>query len=92
MSATGQEGETDKLKQYYKEYISKCISKNQSKANLQGSKSPNLRSCGAIAQQKVIFLTKYQNTLIDEMIIKKVSTKPYKLDYYLNKRFYDKYH
>ena len=55
---TGQAGENEQLKKYYKDYISKCILKNQSKAGLQNSKSANLRSCGALSKQKVIFLTK----------------------------------
>ena len=91
MSATGQTGENEQLKKYYKAYILKSISKNQSKAGLQKSKSPNLRSCGVLSKQKFIFLTNNQNMLVDEMVRNKVGKKPYKIDYYLNKRFHEKY-
>ena len=87
MSSTGQTEESEQLKKYYKAFIIKCISKNQSKAGLQTSKSENLRSCGKIYKQKAVFLTNNQNVLVDEMIRKEIGTKPYKVDYYLNKRF-----
>lgn len=87
---TGQAGENEQLKKYYKNYISKCILKNQSKAGLQTSKSANLRSCGALSKQKVVFLTNNQNMLVNEMIKNQVGTKPYKVEYYLNKRFHEK--
>ena len=87
ISETGQSGENEQLAKYYQEHISKCISKNKSKAVLQTSKSENLRSCGKIYKQKAVFLTNNQNVLVDEMIRKEIGTKPYKVDYYLNKRF-----
>ena len=89
--ATGQAGENEQLRQYYNKYIFKCISKNKSKANLQTSRSANLRSCGALSKQKVVFLTHKRNTLVDEMIKHKVGTKPYKVEHYLNKRFHETY-
>ena len=89
--ATGQGSENEQLKAYYKNYILKCISKNQSKTNLQYSKSANLRSCGALSKQKVIFLTNNQNMLVNEMIKNQVGKKPYKIEHYLNKRFHETY-
>ena len=88
----GQAAENEQLKKYYKDYISKCISKNQSKAGLQASRSANLRSCGALSKQKVIFLTNNQNMLVDEMIKNNVGKKPYKIDHYLNQKFHKAYH
>jgi len=90
--ATGQASENEQLRKYYNNYILKCISKNQSKAALQTSRSANLRSCGALSKQKVVFLTHNQNLLIDEMLKHKVGTKPYKVEHYLNKRFHETYH
>ena len=84
-------GENEQLKKYYKDYISKCISKNQSKTALQTSKSKNLRSCGTLSKQKVIFLTNNQNMLVNEMIKNQIGTKPYKIEYYLNKKFHEEY-
>ena len=91
LSATGQSGKNDQLKKYYKDYISKCISKNQSKTALQNSKSKNLRSCGILSKQKVIFLTNNQNKLVNEMVENQIGTKPYKIEHYLNKRFHETY-
>ena len=92
VTASGQNGENEKLRKYYKDYISKCISKNRSKASLQDSKSANLRSCGALSKQKVRYLMNNQNTLVNEMVENQVGTKPYKIEYYLNKRFHQTYH
>jgi len=84
---TGHAGEIEQLTKYYTEYISKCICKNESKATLQTSRSVNLRKSGAIYEQKAVFLKNYQTVLVDEMIREEIGTKPYKIDYYLNKRF-----
>ena len=89
LPATGQADEEGQLEKYYNEYISKSILKNQSKTSLQYSKSENLRSSGAVCEQKVAFLTSNRDTLVDEMIQNKIGTKPYKIDYYLNKRFHE---
>ena len=91
LSATVLGGENEQLKKYYKDYISKCISKNQSKTAFQTSKSKNLRSCGTLSKQKVIFLTNNQNMLVNEMIKNQIGTKPYKIEYYLNKKFHEAY-
>ena len=83
----GRTGENEQLKIYYMEYISECICKNESKAALQNSRSENLRRSGVIYERKAVFLTNNQNVLIDEMIRKRIGKEPYKVDYYLNKRF-----
>ena len=85
----GFSGEAEQLRKHYYEYISESISKNQSKANLQNSKSDNLRSCGILCEQKVVFLTNNREILVDEMIENQIGTKSYKIDYYLNKRFFE---
>jgi hypothetical protein len=87
LPVTGQTEENVQLKNYYNAYIVKCIDKNQSKTVLLTSRSENLRNYGAICKQKTVFLTNNQNALVDEMIKKEIGTKPYKIDYYLNKRF-----
>jgi hypothetical protein len=84
---TGRTDEHEQLEKYYMGYISECICKNESKAALQNSRSENLRRSGVIYERKAVFLTNNQNVLVDEMIKKEIGTKPYKVDYYLNKRF-----
>ena len=81
--------EDEELIKYYNDYILKCISKSQSKTILQTSRSENLQSCGALSKQKVIFLKENQDMLVDEMIKNRIGMKPYKIEYYLNKRFYE---
>jgi hypothetical protein len=91
ISVAVQAGENEQLRTYYKEYISKCISINHSKASLQTSKSKNLRSCGIISKQKAIFLTDNLDMLVNELINNEIGKKPYKIDYYLTHRFYAAY-
>jgi hypothetical protein len=85
---TGRTDENEQLEKYYMGYISECICKNESKAALlHTSRSANLKEDGAIYKQKAVFLTNNQNVLVDEMIRKEIGKKPYKVDYYLNKKF-----
>lgn len=91
ISVAVQASKNEQLRTYYKEYISKCISKNHSKASLQTSKSKNLRSCGIISKQKAIFLTDNLDMLVNELINNEIGKKPYKIDHYLNHRFYATY-
>ena len=86
---TGQAEEYEQLKEYYQNYISECIVKNQSKVDLQNSILLNMQACGIVALQKVSFLTNNQDILIDEMIKNNIGQKPYKVDYYLNKKFHE---
>ena len=87
--ANGVCGEAEQLKEHYEEYISQSIAKNQSKANLQTSKSENLRTCGALCEKKVVFLTNNRDILVNEMIENRIGTKSYRIDLYLNKRFHE---
>ena len=84
----GFSGEAEQLKKHYNDYISQSIAKNQSKASLQNSRSVKLRICGVLCEQKVVFLTNHRETLVDEMIENQIGTKAYKIDHYLNRRFY----
>jgi hypothetical protein len=89
LPTTVQAGDEGQLEAYYNEYISHSIVKNQSKANLQTSRSANLRLSGNQCAQKVDFLTNHRSMLVNEMIENDIGTKPYKIDYYLNKRFHE---
>jgi hypothetical protein len=53
------------------------------------SRSENLRSCSRLAILKAIFLSGNREQLIREMVANDVAMKAYKVDYYLNKRFYE---
>jgi hypothetical protein len=53
------------------------------------SRSKNLRSCSRLAILKAIFLSANRDQLIREMAASGIVMKTYKVDYYLNKRFYE---
>ena len=74
-------------------FFANCIDKKISccdcKAGMWNSRSKNLRSCSRLAILKAIFLSANREQLIREMEANGVAMKTYKVDYYLNKRFYD---
>jgi hypothetical protein len=77
----------EQLYKFYETYISGKISKSQSKAFLKTSRSENLRLAAEKAEKQASFLTFKKDILVDEMIKQDIGQKPYKIDYYLNKRF-----
>jgi hypothetical protein len=86
---TAEASEAEQLRNLYSNYIIESISKSHSKSGLVKSKSENLKESGALARQKAIFLTVNHDKLVDEMVEKEVGTKPYQIDYFLNKRFHE---
>ena len=88
-SMTAEAGEIEQLRNLYSNYITEVISKSHSKSGLVKSKSQNLQSSGVIARQKAVFLTVNHDMLVDEMVENEVGTKPYQIEYYLNKRFHE---
>ena len=81
----------DQLTNFFESYISEKIAKSQSKTNLQTSRSENLRMVGERAEKEAAFLAYNKATLVDEMIKLDIGQKPYKIEYYLNKRFSEFY-
>ena len=91
-SMTAEAGAIEQLKDLYSNYIAEVISKSHSKSGLVKSKSENLQISGVLARQKAVFLTVNHDRLVDEMIENEVGTKPYQIEYYLNKRFHENNH
>lgn len=81
----------DQLTNFFESYISEKIAKSQSKTDLQTSRSENLRMVGVRAEKEAAFLAYNKATLVDEMIKLDIGQKPYKIEYYLNKRFSEFY-
>ncbi len=77
----------EQLNKFYESYISGKISKSQSKTFLKTSRSENLRLAAEKAEKKARFLNLKKDILVDEMIKQDIGQKPYKIEYYLNKRF-----
>ena len=84
---TAESPSNEQLAKFYENYIFEKIDKNQSKASLKTSRSKNLRLVGAKAEKQAAFLTLKRDILVDEMMKQHIGQKPYKIEYFLNKRF-----
>jgi hypothetical protein len=74
---------------FYANCIDKKVTCCDRKGGMWNSRSKNLRSCSRLAILKAIFLSANRDQLIREMAASGVAIKTYKVDYYLNKRFYE---
>ena len=83
-----QQSSYDKLKAFYEASIDKRISKCESKTALLNSKFGNVRSAAETALLKVAFLNNYREILVQDMLSSNIGIKSYKIDYYLNQRFF----
>jgi len=84
-----QSGSKGQLVKYYENCILKKIYNCQGKAVLKTSRSVNLQRKADLAARQVTFLTTNKNILIHEMVEQEIGPKRYKVEYYLNKRFYE---
>ena len=85
----GQSDTDAKLVRFYETCILNQISKCQAKAALINSKSSNLRSCAAVSSRKAVFFVNYKDMLIQEMLKNEMDPKTYKVQYYINKRYFE---
>ena len=88
-SVKAQSESKDRLVKYYENCITKKISNCNAKTILRTSRSVNLQRKADLSLRQVTFFTRNKNILIDEMIEQGIDPKPYKVEYYLNKRFYE---
>jgi hypothetical protein len=79
------------LKKFYESYIAGKITKCQSKTLLKISKSKNLRLTAEKAAEQARFLKLNRDKLVNEMMEQDIGQKPYKIEHYLNSRFYKIY-
>ena len=77
------------LKKYYENFINEKISKCRSKAQLKESRSAHLQNCAAVESKKATFLSENKEMLIKEMLKRDIGVKSYKIEYFLNKIFYE---
>ena len=89
VDATAQSLSKNQLAKYYESCIAKKISKCSAKTSLKTSRSVNLRRKAELATNQVIFFTSNKNMLINEMVDQGIGQKHYKVEHYLNKRFYE---
>ena len=89
LSAISEDGQNTQMIKYYENMINETISKCHSKAHLKESKSVHLQSCAAVKLKKANFLSKNKEMLIKEMVKRNIGEKQYKIEYFLNKQFYE---
>ena len=82
-------GDKEELAQFYQDFIANEIHQCQAKAYLVKSRSEKLRFCAAGKLKKAAFLQNNKDMLIKEMIKNDIGVKPYKIDYFLNKKYYE---
>ena len=88
-SAASQMATTTKLESFYGAFIDACILKCESKGSMRDSRMKHIRQAAAKHCLKADFLKRHKAELIEELIAKDIGTKQYKINYYLNNRFYN---
>ena len=86
--ASSQVSAATNLNSFYGAYIDKCILKCDSKASMRDSNLKHIQQASARYCLKAAFLLRHKVKLIEELIANNIGTKPYKIDYYLNSRFF----
>jgi hypothetical protein len=88
-SAVSQTTETLYMKANYSAAIDKAIAHCKAKTSYRNSKSENLQRAAALSCMKAAFFNDFKAQLIEDMIKVNIGSKPYKIHYYLNQKFYD---
>jgi len=83
-----QQSSNVKLKAFYEASIDERISKCESKTALLNSKFGNVRRAAEMALLKAAFLNDHREILVQDMLSINLGIKHYKIDYYLNQRFF----
>ena len=82
-------GEDSQFIKGYGNAINQRIAKCHSKVQLKDSKSKNLQNRAALEIKKANFFGKNKEMLIKEMVEKEIGLKQYKIEYFLNQKFYE---
>ena len=81
--------QNSQIKGYYENFINEKISKCYSKAQLIESRSTHLQNCAVRGIKKATFLSENKEMLIEEMVKSDIGVKRYKIEYFLNRQFYE---
>jgi hypothetical protein len=87
-SAVSQTTEMLYQKSIYSAAIDKAIAHCKAKTSYRNSKSENLQRAAALSCMKAAFFNDFKVQLIENMIMAGIGSKPYKINYYLNQKFY----
>ena len=90
--AVCQQAGNENLISVYSAAIDEVIAHCKNKIALRDSKSEHLRQTAALACMKAAFFKDFKDELIKDMIKEEIGTKPYKIQDYLNTRFFDIIH
>jgi hypothetical protein len=86
---TAQSASKDQLVKFYESCITKKISNCNAKTVLKTSRSANLRHKADLATRQVTYFKSNKSMLINEMVEQGIGQKHYKVEHYLNKRFFE---
>jgi hypothetical protein len=87
LSAGGDES-LNVLEEYYSNLIDEAIAHCELKNRMRDSWSKSVRRTAAVAYLKGAYFREYKKELVNDMIEEGVGKKAFKVNYYLNKRFY----
>jgi hypothetical protein len=88
-SLTAQSESEAQLIKFYESCIQKKISNCDAKTVLKTSRSGNLQRKADLSIRQIQFVTTNKDMLINEMLDQGIGYKEYKVEYYLNKRFFE---
>jgi hypothetical protein len=88
LAAAAEEKELTAMEKYYGSLVDEAIIHCEAKNKMRASWSGSVRRTAAVAYLKGAYLKEYKNDLVHDMIEEEVGEKPFKVNYYLNKRFY----
>jgi hypothetical protein len=80
---------TDNNPEFYEKTINQIISCCSSKSLMANSEHENIRVAGELALKKARFCMIYKQQLIDEMVRMDLPPKTYKINYFVNSKFYE---
>ena len=88
LNAIGGEVNDTEMTNVYAHLVDRHIAKCDAKSAMRTSGLENVRRAAAIATLKGAFTKNYREELIDSMIEEGIEPKDYKVELYLNDRFY----
>ena len=74
----------------YEQYLNQIISSCNAKAHMAGTRSENLRDYCELAEMKADFIIRNKGVLIEDMRRINLAPKPYKVNFYVNSKFFEK--
>ena len=87
-SVAGQSAESANLTAVYSAAIDDAIVHCKSKTAFRNSRSEKLQRAAALSCMKAAFFKDFKDEIIEGMVKADIGTKPYKIQYYVNQKFF----